>query len=77
MIQEPIEELAQSIIGHDLEDGEVITDTVMVSRIQDVGADGESIAVYSSEAGIPTSTLLGMLEMAKSHVLNGDDDDGE
>lgn len=72
MTVNPIRVLAESIMGDDLSDNEFITETVMVVRTQSLDTDRESITILTDVDRVATSTIVGMLEMAKASELMPD-----
>ena len=57
-----------------LRDGEVVSEQIVVTRaITSYGDDVMYVDTYPD--GIRLPTFLGLLELAKDHALNGDDDE--
>lgn len=57
-----------------LRDGEVVSEQIVVTRaITSDGDDVMYVDTYPDDVRLPT--FLGLLELAKDHALNGDNDD--
>lgn len=77
MESSPIKELAESLLGMDLEDGEFITDVLMVVRTQSFERDAERVEVVADVDPVAHTTVVGMLERAKFQEMWPDGDEYE
>ena len=73
-----IADLNQLKIEANLEDGDLITDAILLMRVARVDKDGSAL-VIASTPGVDWITQLGMVEAARTimHDTSGDDDDDE